>query len=173
MWSASDLFLGYVTLLLLRILSLRHVKTVYRRAGATPARRWVNMNEFLRSCTYVNKNRGVVGKDPLWCYIKIFPQILKVVITNPYKRLRKKWNQILMVRFRPKQYCFNFTDFALFKSFAYVNIVSCLLYQKYKFHVKKKNSEYLTNLSFWEYWNRKHKRIFFFFLLFFLFGELL
>ena len=60
------------------------------RAGTTSARRWVNMNEFLRSCTYVNKNRSVVDKDPLRCYIKIFPQILKVVITKPYKRLRKK-----------------------------------------------------------------------------------
>ena len=73
-----------VTLLLLRILTLRHVKTVYGPARLLPG------VEFLRSCTFVNKNRSVVDKDPLRCYIKIFPQILKVVITKPYKRLRKK-----------------------------------------------------------------------------------
>ena len=59
------------------------------RAGATPARRWVNMNEFLRGCPYVNKNRGVVDKAPLRCYIKYIPQILKVLSRKPYKRLWK------------------------------------------------------------------------------------
>ena len=45
----------------------------------------------------------MVGNDLLRCYIKIIPQILKVLLTKPYKRLlKKKLNQILVVRFIPK-----------------------------------------------------------------------
>ena len=44
----------------------------------------------------------MVGNDLLRCYIKIIPQILKVLLTKPYKRLLKKLNQILVVRFIPK-----------------------------------------------------------------------
>ena len=32
----------------------------------------------------------MVGNDLLRCYIKIIPQILKVLLTKPYKRLLKK-----------------------------------------------------------------------------------
>ena len=32
----------------------------------------------------------MVGNDLLRCYIKIIPQILKVLLTKPYKRLFKK-----------------------------------------------------------------------------------
>ena len=60
------------------------------RAGTTSAKRWVNMNEFLRNSPYVNKKKGVVDKNPLRCYIKFILQILKVLLTKPYKRLWKK-----------------------------------------------------------------------------------
>ena len=32
----------------------------------------------------------MVGNDLLRCYIKIIPQILKVLLNKPYKRLLKK-----------------------------------------------------------------------------------
>ena len=48
------------------------------------------MNEFLRNSPYVNKNKGVVDKDPLRYYIKFILQIFKVLLTKPYKRLWKK-----------------------------------------------------------------------------------
>ena len=58
------------------------------RAGTTPARRWVSINESLRSYPYIDKNRGVVDKDPFRCYIKFILEIWKVfLITKPYKRL--------------------------------------------------------------------------------------
>ena len=61
------------------------------------------MNEFLRNSPYVNKNKGVVDKDPLRCYIKFILQILKVLLTKPYKRLwKKKIKPDLVVRFLPK-----------------------------------------------------------------------
>ena len=85
------------------------------------------------------QKRGVVDKDPLRCYIKLIPQILKVFLTKPYKRLWKNKNQTRFQWFvLHLNYCFNFTDFALLKSPTYV--VLCLLHQKYSFSLKKKNS---------------------------------
>ena len=94
------MFLGWVTLLLMRNLSLRLVKYVYGPARFCQA--LSNINKFLHSCPYVNKKREVVDKDLLRCYIKFIPQILKVLLTKPYKRLWKKLNQILVVHFIPK-----------------------------------------------------------------------
>ena len=56
MWSASDLFLGCKMLLFLRILSLYLIKSVDRLAIECN----MNMNDFLCSCQYVDKDRGVV-----------------------------------------------------------------------------------------------------------------
>ena len=79
------MFLGWVTLLLMRNLSLRLVKYVYGPARFCQA--LSNINKFLHSCPYVNKKREVVDKDLLRCYIKFIPQILKILLTKPYKRL--------------------------------------------------------------------------------------
>ena len=60
------------------------------QAGTPSCQVLSNINKFFHSCPYLNKKRGVVDKDLLRCYIKFIPQILKVLLTKPYKRLWKK-----------------------------------------------------------------------------------
>ena len=60
------------------------------RAGTIPARLWIILTNFSTVARMSTKKRGVVDKDLLRCYIKFIPQILKILLTKPYKRLWKK-----------------------------------------------------------------------------------
>ena len=76
-----------------------------------------HINESLRSYPYIDKNRGVVDKDPFRCYIKFILQIWKVfLITKPYKRLE---NTIIKTDFSG---LFNTTVLTLLNSFIGINL---------------------------------------------------
>ena len=61
------------------------------RAGTIPARLWIILTNFSTVARMPTKKRGVVDKDLLRCYIKFIPQILKILLTKPHKRLWKKF----------------------------------------------------------------------------------
>ena len=98
------------------LLNVERVRFVFRMRNASPLSQvksvhgparllsgveliWAN---FSAVAPMLTKIEAWLTRNPLKCCIKIIPQILKVLLTKPYKRLWKKSNQILVACFIPK-----------------------------------------------------------------------